>query len=137
MINGVKEASGNFTLIAQTLSMCGDDLNMWCGNDDQTAAMMSLGAKGVISVFANIMPKQSHELAAACLNGDFKKAAEMQLKYFDLMNRLFIEVNPIPVKTAAGLMGFDVGELRMPMCEISPSNLEILKNSMKAVGLLK
>ena len=135
MINGIKEASGNFTLIAQTLALCGDDLNMWSGNDDQTTAMMALGAKGVISVFANIMPRESHMLAQACLDGDFAEGARLQLKYFDLMNRLFIEVNPIPVKTAAGLMGFDVGELRLPMCDMSAENLEILKTSMKNAGL--
>lgn len=134
-INGVKEASGNFSLIAETLSLCGDDLNMWCGNDDQTVPMMSLGAKGVISVASNIIPEYVVKMCDLALKGEFKKAAELQLKAYDLMDRLFIEVNPIPVKAALEMLGMCGGELRMPMCEISDANRAILKQSMIDFGL--
>ncbi len=134
-INGIKEASGNFSQIAQIRAACGDDLNVWSGNDDQTVAMMALGAKGVISVFANICPKESAEMTRLCLDGDFQTAAKLQLKYLELMNALFVEVNPIPVKTAMNLLGFDVGELRMPLCEMEPKNLAVLKQAMDNFGL--
>jgi len=135
-INGVKEASGNFGLLASTISSCGDDFNVWSGNDDEIVPMMSLGAKGVISVAANIIPRKIADLTEACLRGDFKTAAQLQLKYLDLINKLFIEVNPIPIKTAMNLMGMDVGELRLPLCDMEPTNLEKLKISMQRAGLL-
>ena len=136
-INGVKEASGDFNLIGKTMAACGDELNFWSGNDEDTVPMMSIGAKGVISVVSNIIPAQIAEMTAFCLKGDFKKAAEIHLKYLNLIDSLFIEVNPIPVKTALNLMSMDAGELRMPLCEMEPENLEKLKNAMKNVGLLK
>jgi len=134
-INGAKEASGSFALIAATLASCGDAFNIWSGNDEDVVPMMSIGAKGVISVIANIVPAAIAEMTKLCLDGDFKRAAALQLKYLDLIGKLFIEVNPIPVKAAMNLMGMDVGELRMPLCDMSPENLEKLKNSMAAVGL--
>ena len=112
-INGVKEASGNLSLITHTRYLCGDDFYIWSGNDDQVVPMMSLGAKGVISVVANIAPQ-----------------------LMDLIDALFLEVNPIPVKAALGLMGRDVGGLRLPLCEISASNLEKLRAAMERAGLL-
>jgi 4-hydroxy-tetrahydrodipicolinate synthase len=135
-INGVKEASGNFTLIAKTRSICPEDFYLWSGNDDQTVAMMSLGAQGVISVMANIMPRETAEMCKHALGGDFKAASELQLKLFDLMDTLFIDVSPIPVKTALNLMGMDVGHLRMPLCELSPANTEALKRAMRGAGLI-
>jgi len=135
-INGVKEASGNFSLLASTLNTCGDEFNVWSGNDDEVVPMMSLGAKGVISVAANIIPTEMARMTKACLKGDFKSGAELQLKYLDLINKLFIEVNPIPVKTAMNLMGMDVGDLRLPLCDMDPVNLEKLKVSLQQVGLL-
>ena len=135
-INGVKEASSNFSLIAQTVAQCGDEFNIWSGNDNETVAMMSLGAKGVISVFGNIMPAEMAAIAAACLAGDFKKATSLQSKYLDLMDALFYEVNPIPVKTAANLMGKNVGKLRLPLCDMEPANLEKLKAVMYVHGLI-
>ncbi|MDR3210255.1 MAG: 4-hydroxy-tetrahydrodipicolinate synthase [Oscillospiraceae bacterium] len=135
-INGVKEASGDFALLASTLAACGDELNVWSGDDNKIVPMMSLGAKGVISVAANILPGVMAELTAACLAGDFARGAELQLQYIDIIDKLFIEVNPIPVKTAMNLMGKNVGRLRMPLCEMEPGNLEKLKVSMKKIGLL-
>ena len=136
-INGVKEASSDFSLIAKTLAACGDDLNIWSGNDDETVAMMAIGAKGVISVAANVVPAVMADMTRLCLEGDFKSAAALQLKYLDLMNKLFIEVNPIPVKTAMNLMGMDVGELRLPLCEMDPANLDKLRKSLDNMGLIK
>lgn len=136
-INGTKEASTNFTLIGQTISACGDDFYVWSGNDDETVPMMSIGAKGIISVVANILPGLMADLTKLCLEGDFRRAAELHLKYLDLMGKLFIEVNPIPVKAAMNLMGMDVGEPRLPLCEMDPANLEKLTASLGRVGLLK
>lgn len=136
-INGIKEASSNFSLIAQTVAECGDELNIWSGNDNETVAMMALGAKGIISVLGNILPAEMASIAAACLEGDFKKATALQSRYLDLMDALFIEVNPIPVKTAANLMGLGAGELRLPLCEMAPANLEKLKAVMRGHGLIK
>ena len=135
-INGVKEASGDFKLIASTLASCGDDFFVWSGNDEDVVPMMSIGAKGVISVLGNVVPAAVDEMTRLCLEGDFKRAAALQLKYLDLIGKLFIEVNPIPVKAALNLMGMDVGDPRMPLCDIAPENLEKLKKSMEAVGLL-
>ncbi|MCL2402530.1 MAG: 4-hydroxy-tetrahydrodipicolinate synthase, partial [Oscillospiraceae bacterium] len=119
-INGVKEASGNFSLIASTLAACGDDLYVWSGNDEDVVSMMSIGAKGVISVLANVAPNVVTNMTQACLDGDFKTAAGLQLKYLDLISKLFIEVNPIPVKAALNLMGMDVGETRLPLVDLAP-----------------
>ena len=134
--NGAKEASGNLSTIAESMALCGENLNFWSGNDDQIVPIMALGGKGVISVLSNVAPSVAHKMAASALAGDFKTAAELQLKYLDLINSLFIEVNPIPVKAAMGLLGWKVGGLRMPLCEISPEHLEVLKKSMQNVGLL-
>ena len=133
-INGIKEASGDFSLIAETLSKCGDNMFIWSGNDDQVVPLMSLGAKGVISVTANIFPDAVSRMCKCCLDGDFKTATELQLKYLDITNALFKEVNPIPVKAAMKLLGIDNGYLRMPLCEMSPSNLEVLRKSLENIG---
>ena len=128
---------GSFSLIAATIASCGDDFYVWSGNDDDTVPMMSIGAKGVISVLANIVPEAVAEMTKHCLDGDFKSAAKIHLKYLDLVSKLFIEVNPMPVKAAMNLMGMDVGEPRMPLCDMAPENLEKLRKSMAAVGLLQ
>jgi len=135
-INGVKEASGSFALIAATLASCGDSFHVWSGNDEDVVPMMSIGAKGVISVLANIVPEPVAKMVKYCIESNFKQAAEIQLKYLDLIGKLFIEVNPMPVKAALNLMGKDVGEPRMPLCDLAPESMEKLKKSMKAVGLL-
>ena len=135
-IVAVKEASGNLSAIAELAAECGDALDIYSGNDDQIVPIMSLGGKGVISVFSGIMPAVAHELTAACLAGDFKKGAELQLKYLRLMNTLFCEVNPIPVKTASALLGLCGEEIRLPLSQMEPHNLEKLKAAMTAYGLL-
>ena len=134
-INGVKEASGNFSLLAHTRFLCGEDFYIWSGNDDETAPIMLLGGKGVISVAANIVPRQMHQLTADCLSGNFTAAGAMQLKLSKLMEALFWEVNPIPVKTALKLLGWKVGELRSPMCPPSPENLARIKAVLAKYGL--
>ena len=135
-IVAVKEASGNLSAIAELIAECGDALDIYSGNDDQIVPIMSLGGKGVISVFSGVMPRETHELCAACLAGDFKKGAEMQLKYLKLMNTLFCEVNPVPVKAASALLGLCGPEIRLPLCEMEESNLQKLKSVMAAYGLL-
>ena len=134
-INGVKEASGDFSLFSRMRALCGDDLFVWSGNDDHTVPMMSLGALGVISVASNIVPEAVSELCRLCLEKDFGAAAKLHLKYADLFAKLFIEVNPIPVKTAMNLLGMDVGNLRLPLVDMAPENLEKLKISLTDVGL--
>ena len=135
--NGVKEASGNFSLLAHTRYLCGDDFYIWSGNDDQVVPMMSLGAKGVISVVCNIMPELMVDMSHACLDGEFEKASKLQIEYMDFIDSLFIEVNPIPIKCAMNLVGMEAGPLRLPLCEMSTKNLETMKTAMKRVGLLK
>ena len=134
-INGVKEASGNFSLIAETMSICGDDLNIWSGNDDNTVAMMALGAHGVISVASNIVPGVVSKLCALCLAGDFPAASELNMKYAALFSALFIETNPIPVKAAMKLLGTDSGILRLPLTEIGEEHLQTLRKVMRDSGL--
>ncbi len=136
MVNGIKEASGNFALLTSTIVECGDEISVWSGNDNEVVPMMSLGAKGVISVAANIVPSVMAEMAGACLDGDFKRGSELQLEYLDLITKLFIEVNPIPIKAAMNLMGMDVGQTRLPLCDMEPQNLEKLRTALKRIGLL-
>ena len=136
-INGVKEASGNFSLLAHTRFLCGDDLCIWSGNDDQVVPMMALGAKGVISVASHIIPEVMIEMTRLCLANDFEAASRLQLQYMDLIDALFIEVNPIPIKAAMNLLGMNAGSLRLPLCDISDKNLEVLRRAMTRVGLLK
>lgn len=135
-IVAIKEASGNISYTAQVAAEV-PELYIYSGNDDMIVPVLSLGGKGVISVLANVKPQETHDMCQAFFDGDTEKAKNMQLEYLDLINSLFIEVNPIPVKTALGLMGFNVGNLRLPLIDMEEKNLETLKNSMKAVGLLK
>ena len=134
-INGVKEASGDFSLFARTRALCGDDLFFWSGNDDNTVPMMSMGALGVISVASNIVPEAVTELCRLCLAKNFDAATQLYFKYAELYEKLFIEVNPIPVKTAMNLMGMEVGNLRLPLVDMAPENLEKLKKSLTGVGI--
>ena len=136
-INGVKEASGNFSLLAHTRFLCGDDFYIWSGNDDQVVPMMALGAKGVISVASNIVPEVMVRMTRLCLDNDFEAASKLQLQYMDLIDALFTEVNPIPVKAAMNLLGMNAGSLRLPLCDISDKNLEVLRRAMLRAGLLK
>lgn len=135
-IAAIKEASGNLSQVAETLAACGDSLDIYSGNDDQIVPIMSLGGKGVISVCANIIPSQTHDVCAACLDGDFKKGAALQLEYLELMNALFLDVNPIPVKEALNIMGLDVGQCRMPLAPLDPAVREKLIVIMKKYQLI-
>ena len=134
--NGVKEASGNFSLLAHTRFLCGDDFYIWSGNDDQVVPMMALGAKGVISVASNLIPEVMVKMTKLCLDNDFEAASKLQIKYMDLIDALFLEVNPIPIKAALNLVGMEMGGLRLPLCEMSEKNLETLRSSMARMGLL-
>ena len=135
-INGAKEASGDFSLFSKTRYLCGDALNIWSGNDDNTVAMMALGAKGVISVASNIVPKAVADMCDAALKGDFRTAQDIHMKYANLFSTLFVETNPIPVKTAMNLMGMNVGHLRLPLVDMQPGNLEKLKACLKELDLI-
>lgn len=135
-ISGVKEASGNISQIAEIARLVPDDFYIYSGNDDMILPLMSLKGDGVISVVANIAPKDTHDLVQKFIDGDLNGSCDLQLKMKPLIDSLFIEVNPIPVKTAMNLMGFDMGELRLPLVEMSNDNLEVLKARMKEYGLL-
>lgn len=134
-INGVKEASGDFTLIGKIAAQCGDELNIWSGNDDNTVPMMALGAKGVISVASNIVPAVVSKLCALCLGGDYPAATELYRKYARLFSALFIETNPIPVKTAMKILGTDSGLLRLPLVEMDEENFIRLRGAMRDAGM--
>ncbi len=136
-INGVKEASGNFSLLAHTRFLCGDDFFIWSGNDDQVVPMMALGAKGVISVASNIVPNVMVKMSHLCLDNDFAAASRLQIQYMDLIDALFTEVNPIPIKAAMNLLGMEAGPLRLPLCDISEKNLEVLHRAMGRADLLR
>ena len=134
-ISGIKEASGNISAVAEIAALCGDDINIYSGNDDQIVPIMSLGGKGCISVLSNVLPRQSAELCAKMLNGDYKDAAEMQLKYLHLINALFSEVNPIPVKAAMAAMGWCEDYLRLPLTPMEPAHREVLFAEMRKAGI--
>ena len=136
LINGVKEASGSTDLVLRTLDACGDELNIWSGNDGQIVPIMALGGKGVISVLANLCPEVTAELTAACLRGDYETAAFIQKQYMALIDALFCEVNPIPVKTAMNLMGLGVGPLRMPLCQLDDGKKERLLSALHQKNLI-
>lgn len=136
MIYAAKEATGNLSSIAKTISLVPEDFAIYSGNDDQITPIMSLGGKGVISVLSNILPQVAHDIAQTALDGDFKKSAELQLKYFELCNAMFMDVNPIPVKAAMRLMGIDVGPLRLPLCDMTPANTEKLKSVLQKYELI-
>lgn len=134
----VKEASGNISQVAELAKMIrenGLDFDIYSGNDDQIVPVLSLGGKGVISVLSNIAPEQTHEIVSAYLSGDVKKSLDMQLEALDVVNNLFSEVNPIPVKAAMNMMGFQVGPLRRPLTTMEPQNQEKLKAAMTAYGI--
>lgn len=134
-ITAIKEASGNISQIAKMKALCKDRFDIYSGNDDQIVPILSLGGKGVISVIANILPTEIHEMVIAYINGDHSKALELQLNTLSLCNALFIETNPIPIKTALNLLGYKVGSLRLPLCSMNEKNLQTLKDEIKAYGL--
>ena len=135
-IVAIKEASGNLSQIAKIASLCGDNLTIYSGNDDQIVPIMSLGGRGVISVLSNVMPKFTHDMTKNYLNGNVKEACRMQLDSIDLIDSLFAEVNPIPVKYALNLMGYDYGIPRLPLIELSDVNKEKMKAVMRKHNLI-
>lgn len=135
-IVGIKEASGNLSQVAKLAALVGDKIDIYSGNDDQNVPIMSLGGIGTISVLANVAPRKTHDMIASFLAGDIKTATKLQLEAIELIEALFIETNPIPVKKACELMGLSSGNLRMPLWEISDKNLETLKKAMQSYGIL-
>lgn len=135
-IVATKEASGDISSIAKTISLCGDDLAVYSGNDDQVIPILSLGGKGVISVFSNIYPQKMHQICAEFFNGNTEKSRDMMLHYLDLMNGLFCDVNPIPVKEAMNMMGYQCGPCRMPLAPMSESAKVSLSALLKKHGLI-
>jgi 4-hydroxy-tetrahydrodipicolinate synthase len=135
-IAAIKEASANITQIVEMARLCEGRVDIYSGNDDHVLPMMAVGALGVISVSANIVPKETHDMVAKYLSGDQKGAMDLQFRLNPLINALFTEVNPIPVKTALRLMGFDMGELRLPLCDMTEGNLKTLRSEMKKMNLI-
>ena len=135
-IVAVKEASGNISAIAELAAEIGNDLTIYSGNDDQIVPILSLGGKGVISVLSNIMPKETHDICELFFKGQIKESAALQLKLLELINSLFCEVNPIPVKTACNLMGMCSEEMRLPLCAMEDNTKARLIAAMKAQNLI-
>ena len=133
---GIKEASGNISQISELMHLTQGDIDLYSGNDDQIVPLLSLGGIGVISVVANIAPRQTHDMVMKYLEGDVKASRDLQLKYLSIINAIFCEVNPIPVKAAMNLMGMNVGGLRMPLTDLEDQNVEFLRNELLRVGLI-
>lgn len=135
-IVGVKEASGNISQVAKLMELAQGQVDLYSGNDEQIVPVLSLGGIGVISVLSNVAPKETHDIVAKYLEGDTKGSLELQLKYLSVIDALFKEVNPIPVKKAMNLMGMNVGSLRMPLTEMTEGNTAVLEAEMKKVGMI-
>lgn len=133
---GIKEASGNISQVAKLAKLANGELDIYSGNDDQVVPILSLGGIGVISVLSNVAPKDASDMVHEFLNGNTNRALELQLKYIDLIDALFCEVNPIPVKAALNLMGLNAGGLRLPLTEIEIANREVLRSELVNTGLL-
>ncbi len=136
-IVAVKEASGNISQVAKISSMCGDELDIYSGNDDQIVPIMALGGKGVISVLSNCMPTETHEICQLCLDNKYDEARKLANRLLGFTNALFCDVNPVPVKEALNIMGFNAGPCRLPLVEMTEANVAKLTDEMKAVGLVK
>jgi 4-hydroxy-tetrahydrodipicolinate synthase len=135
-IVAIKEACDNISQITRLASLAGDKLDIYSGSDDITLPILSVGGIGSISVLSNIAPRKSHDIVASFLDGDVATSRKLQLEANEVISALFCEVNPIPVKHALNLMGFEVGPLRQPLCEMEPANLEKLKNALEKYGVL-
>ena len=135
-IVAIKEASGNISQIAKIAQLCGDNLHIYSGNDDQVIPILSLGGIGVISVLSNVAPKYTHQMCKNYFDGNGDEALKMQLKALNLINSLFSEVNPIPVKYALSLIGYDFGKPRLPLVELTAKNKIILEEEMKKMNLI-
>ena len=136
-IVGIKEASGDISQVMKLAKLSKGILDIYSGNDDQIIPILSLGGVGVISVLSNVAPKETHDIVMEYLEGDRERALDIQLRYIDLINALFCEVNPIPVKGAMNIIGFNVGKLRLPLTELEESHKEYVKASLGEVGLIK
>ncbi len=136
-INGIKEASGNLEQIEKIRELCGDELNIWSGNDDQIYEIMERGGKGVISVLSNICPQETHDIVQKYLDGDKAASKAMMDKYMKLAKAMFVDVNPIPVKEAVSLIGFNAGPCRLPLIEMDDKNKAYVKETMAEYGLIK
>ena len=136
-IVGIKEASGDISQVMKLAKLSKGILDIYSGNDDQIIPILSLGGVGVISVLSNVAPKETHDIVMEYLEGDRERALDIQLRYLDLINALFCEVNPIPVKGAMNIMGYNVGKLRLPLTELEESHKEYVKASLGEVGLIK
>ncbi|AKN30447.1 4-hydroxy-tetrahydrodipicolinate synthase [Clostridium carboxidivorans P7] len=134
-IVAIKEASGDIVLAADIARLCGEDFSIYSGNDDMVVPILSLGGKGVISVVANILPEDTHNMVMEYLNGNVKEARKLQLKMNGVIHALFIETNPIPVKTAMNVMGMNVGKLRMPLTTMEDKNKKVLIDNMEEYGI--
>ena len=137
LINGIKEASGNISQVAKIAALCGDELNIYSGNDDQVVPLLALGGKGVISVVSNVAPELVHNCCQAFFDGDTAKARDLQLEMLPLSDALFCEVNPIPVKYAMNLLGWEAGECRLPLVEPSEAHQAQIENTLRAAGLIQ
>ena len=135
-IVAIKEASGNISQVAKIAALCGDDLHIYSGNDDQIIPVLSLGGLGVISVLSNVAPKYTHDMVQNFFDGNIEKATKMQLDALDLVNSLFCEVNPIPVKEALNIVGYNYGTPRLPLVKLSEKGSERLNKSLKDFGLI-
>ncbi len=135
-IVAVKEANGDISSILKTRALCGDDLAVYSGNDDQIIPILSLGGQGVISVLSNVAPKMTHDMCELYFNGKVSEAAQLQIDYEDLISALFSEVNPIPVKDALRIMGYNMGNMRMPLTELEPAHSAKLKELMKKHNII-
>ncbi len=136
-INGIKEASGNLEQVAEIKKLCGDELNIWSGNDDQIYDFMELGGKGVISVLSNVAPSETHNIVSKYLNGDKTGSRELMDKYMKLAKAMFVDVNPIPVKEAVSMIGFNAGPVRLPLVKMDDKNYNYVKETLAEYGLLK
>ena len=135
-IAAVKEANGDISSVAQTIALCGDALDVYSGNDDQIVPFMSVGGKGVISVFANVLPQEMHNICADCLKGDYARASSSFLHYLELMQAFFMDVNPIPIKEAMNQMGYQAGPCRLPLAEMSAAAKDKLAAVLRKYKLL-
>jgi 4-hydroxy-tetrahydrodipicolinate synthase len=136
-IRATKEANGDLSALVRTMALCGDDLDIYSGEDSQAFAITAMGGRGVISVFANICPRESHELIQKAVDGDFKGSFALQKKYIALMDALFSDVNPIPVKAAMNMLGWNCGPCRLPLDEMTPAGKAALETCLRDYGLLK
>ncbi len=134
-IVAIKDANNDIVKTAETVELCGDKIDIYSGNDDQIVPILSLGGIGVVSVLANVAPKQTHDMVMSYLNGDLKTSLKLQIEALELVRALFIEVSPMPVKAALNLMGFNVGNCRMPLVDLEERNLQTLKQAMETYGI--